>query len=159
MDTDWKNHRCAQMRCKPLFYLTPSFSWNDNWHLSFVFPGMNWCNSVGKKIPLKGLPSLSYGNNWNGWCYVIVLIWIWLTETIVTRPVMTLSMTKKRNMKPLLCNLDLIFFDVTIRLKNVNLLIQKFIPRREVLDPHLGSAILEFTTLAKIIIECKRQNV
>ena len=62
-------------------------------------------------------------------------------------------------MKPLLCNLDLIFFDVTIRLKNVNLQIQKFIPRREVLDPHLGSTILEFTTLAKIIIECKRQNV
>lgn len=102
LDTEWINQRCARMRCKPYFYLIPFSPWNDNWHLSLFFSGMTWCDSVGKKHPLNGRRSLSYGNNLNGWCYSIVPIWTWLTQSIVSLSVMTL--TKKQNWK-VLCNL------------------------------------------------------
>ena len=105
LDTEWKNHKCARMRCKLPFYLTLFVSWNDNWQIPLIFLGMNWCDSVGEKIPLKGLHSLSSGNNWNGWCYTIVIIWIWPTQSIVTHLLMTLTATKERKLKVLLCNL------------------------------------------------------
>ena len=163
------------MKCKPPYFVAPFSSWNDDRLLALIFSGMNWRGSAGKKIPLGGLHSLTSGNNWNVWCYTIVLIWIWLTETIVTHHVMTLSVTKKRNWK-VLCNLDVNlyvwFFDVmtcptmlTLRSKS------RFIPRREVREiffsghsalsnshfsieitlnlRHLGSAILERTSLAR----------
>ena len=95
------------------FYLPQYFSWNDNEHPPLFFSGMNWCNSVGNKNLLKGLHSLSYERNWNGWCYVIVLIWIWLTQGIVTHPAMTLTATKNWNWKArcnFYVNLHLRFF-------------------------------------------------
>ena len=102
LDTEWKNQKGARMKCKLSFYIDPSFSWNDNWHLPLFSSGMKWCDSVGKKIPPKGLHSLSSRTNLNGWCYSIVHIWIWLTRTIVIHPFMTL--TVKGKLKVLLCN-------------------------------------------------------
>ena len=93
------------MKCKRSFYITPFFWRGDNWHLPLIFSGMDWCDSAGWKIPLKGLHSLSSGNNWNGWCYSNVLIWIWLTQSIVTRHFMTLTVTRTRKWRALLCNL------------------------------------------------------
>ena len=104
LDTEWKNQSCARMKCKLSFYITPFVSRNENWHLPLFFSGMNWWDSVGKKIPLKGLRSLSSRSNLNGWCYSIVLIWICLTYSIVTHPLMTLTVTKERKLKVLLCN-------------------------------------------------------
>ena len=77
---------------------------------------MNWCDSVGKKIHLKGLHSLSSRNNLNGWCYSIARIWIWLTHSIVTHPLMTLTVTKRRKWKVLLCNLHV---DLHVRVLNM----------------------------------------
>ena len=99
LDTEWKNQSCARMKCKLSFYITPFVSGNENWHLPLFFSGMNWWDSVGKKIPLKGLRSVSSRSNLNGWCYSIVLIWICLTYS------MTLTVTKERKLKVLLCNL------------------------------------------------------
>ena len=107
LDTEWKNQKGARMKCKLSFYIDPSFSWNDNWHLPLFSSGMKWCDSVGKKIPPKGLHSLSSRTNLNGWCYSIAHIWIWLTRTIVTHPFMTL--TVKGKLKVLLCNLHVDF--------------------------------------------------
>ena len=103
-DTEWNNHRCARMRCKHYFYIILFSSWHDNWHMPLFFLGMNWCDSVGKKYPLNGRRSLLYGNNLNGWCCSIVLIWIWLTQSIVAHSAMTFTVTKKQNWK-VLCNL------------------------------------------------------
>ena len=121
LDTEWINHGCAPIRCKPYFNLIPFFPWNDNWHLSLFYSDTNWCDSVGKKRLLNGRRSLSYGNNWNGWCYSIALIWIWLTQSIVTHSLMTLTVTKKQNWK-VLCNLyadlHVRFFDMMTRQHN-----------------------------------------
>ena len=110
------------MRCK-LLNIPPRSS-NDNWHVPLFFPGMNWCSSVGNKNPLKGLHSLSSGNNWIGWCYAILLIWIWLTQGTVTHPAMTLAVTKKRKWKAL-CNL------------HVDLHVQLFLTWRQVAILHV----------------------
>ena len=105
LDTEWKNQRCARMKCELSFYIKPFFSWNDNWHLLLFLSGMDWCNSVGKKTPLKDRHSLSSRNNWNWWCYSIARIWIWLAHNIATQHFMTLTVTKKCKWKVLLCNL------------------------------------------------------
>ena len=112
LDTEWKNQSCARMKCERSFYIYQFFSWNDNWHLLLFLSGMNWCDSVGGKIPLKGLRSLSSRNILNGWCYSIAHIWIWLVQTIVTHPLMTPTVTKKLKWKVRLCNLHVRVLDM-----------------------------------------------
>ena len=92
------------MTCKLHFYLPQFFSWKDNRHLPLFFLDMNWCDSVGNRNLLEGLHSLSSGNNLNGWCYGNVLIWVWVTQGIVTHPAMTSTVTRKWNWKAR-CNL------------------------------------------------------